>query len=114
LVRDYYVYILCNEHRTLYIGVTNDLHARMFEHRNGLGDSFTRRYGIDRLVYMETTKYVTEAIAREKQLKGWLRWGKVALIESVNPGWEDLAASWFALNEADESVREEGPWQPRL
>jgi putative endonuclease len=104
-VRDYYVYILCNAHRSLYVGVTNDLHARVYEHRNGVGDSFTRRYGIDRLVYAESTKYVTEAIAREKQLKGWLRWRKVALIESVNPGWEDLAAAWFEPQDADPSLR---------
>ena len=107
-MRDYYVYILCNTYRTLYVGVTNDLHARLHEHRNAAGHSFTRKYGIDRLVYVESTKYVTEAIAREKQLKGWLRWRKIALIESVNPGWEDLAASWFEPQETNGSLRDVG------
>jgi putative endonuclease len=104
-MRDYWVYILANIHRTLYIGVTGDLQARMFEHKNALSPGFTARYGIDRLVYCESTSDVHEALAREKQLKGWIRRRKVALIESVNPGWEDLAAAWFEAGVADPSLR---------
>jgi putative endonuclease len=84
-MREYWVYILGNLHRTLYIGVTSDLHARLFEHKNALTDGFTARYGIDQLVYCESTADIQEALAREKQLKGWLRRRKIALIESGNP-----------------------------
>jgi putative endonuclease len=94
-VRDYYVYILCNMHHTLYIGVTNDLHARVYQHKNAVVDGFTAKYAIDTLVYFESTNDVNEAIAREKQLKGWARRKKVALIERDNPGWKDPSALWF-------------------
>ena len=94
-MRNYYVYVLCNIHHTLYIGVTNDLYARVYQHKNAVVDGFTAKYAIDLLVYFETTNDVNEAIAREKQLKGWSRRKKVALIERDNPGWMDLAASWF-------------------
>ncbi len=83
--RTYYVYILSNVHRTLYTGVTNDLARRLHEHKHGLVPGFTSRYGIDRLVYFETTSDVGAAIEREKQIKGWLRAKKLALIESANP-----------------------------
>jgi len=85
-VREYYVYIMCNAYRTLYIGVTGDLFARVYEHNNAVVDGFTARYGIDRLVYFESTNDVTEAIEREKRLKRWVRRKKVALIERDNPG----------------------------
>ncbi len=88
--RLYAVYIATNASRTLYTGVTNDLQRRMFEHREGKAPGFTQQYRIRRLVYFETTPDVQAAIAREKQIKGWLRTKKIALIESVNPGWEDL------------------------
>jgi putative endonuclease len=90
--RTYYVYILANKSRTLYVGVTNNLERRVYEHKHNLVAGFTSRYRIDRLVYFEETGDVQAAIAREKQLKGWLRAKKVALIESVNPTWEDLSA----------------------
>ncbi len=77
----YFVYILSNKSRTLYIGVTNKLFFRMEQHRNGDFDGFTKRYKIYRLVYFERFQYINNAIAREKQLKGWLRMRKVALIE---------------------------------
>jgi putative endonuclease len=93
--REYWVYILANMHHTLYIGVTNDLQARVFEHKDHVNSGFTSKYGIDMLVYFESTNDVREALAREKQLKGWLRAKKLALIESVNPHWEDLSAGWF-------------------
>jgi putative endonuclease len=104
-MREYWVYILANIHRTLYIGVTSDLQARVYEHKNALVPGFTSKYGIDRLVYCETTSDVDAALSREKQLKGWLRAKKIALIESVNPHWEDLAAEWFTAGVADPSLR---------
>ncbi len=91
----YYVYIMTNLARTLYVGVTNDLQRRVYEHKNGLMEGFTKRYGLTRLVHYEETNDVLAAIAREKQIKGWLRSRKVALIESANPDWNDLSEGWF-------------------
>ena len=89
---DYYVYILANTTNVaLYIGVTNDLIRRVYEHRtNADSKSHTARYGIHKLVYYEETTDVRSAIEREKQLKGWNRARKNKLIESRNPGWEDM------------------------
>jgi putative endonuclease len=89
----YYVYILANCHRTLYTGVTGHLARRLFEHRSRLS-AFTARYAINRLVYVESTEDVRAAIRREKEIKGWVRRKKIALIESVNPGWKDLSEGW--------------------
>jgi putative endonuclease len=86
----YFVYILSNKSRKLYIGVTNGLFFRVEQHRNGVHDGFTKKYKIHRLVYFERFQYINNAIAREKQLKGWLRERKVALIEEQNPTWEDI------------------------
>ena len=88
----YYVYILTNSHNTvLYIGVTNDLRKRVYEHRNHLDKgSFTAQYNIEKLVYFEVSSDVKAAIEREKQLKGWNRKRKNKLIESKNPNWDDL------------------------
>jgi putative endonuclease len=86
----YYVYILSNKSRTLYVGVTNKLLFRVEQHRNGEFEGFTKRYNIHRLVYFERFQYVQNAIAREKEIKGWLRAKKIALIEAENPTWEDL------------------------
>jgi putative endonuclease len=94
--RSYFVYILVNRSRTLYVGVTNNLERRVYEHKHNLVSGFTSRYRIERPVYFEETGDVQAAIAREKQLKGWLRAKKVALIESVNPTWEDLSAAMSA------------------
>ena len=91
----YFVYIATNHSGTLYIGVTNNLERRMFEHKNRLVSGFTSRYKINRLVYYETTDNIRSAIEREKQLKGWSRAKKVNLIESDNRGWKDLSADWF-------------------
>jgi putative endonuclease len=88
--RQYCVYIMTNRARTLYTGVTNDLRRRVHEHREKLVPGFTKRYDIDRLVYYEVTADVRSAIAREKQIKGWRREKKLSLIESMNPGWENL------------------------
>ena len=93
-MKNYYVYILSNVSRTLYVGVTNDLQRRVYEHRQKLVHGFTSKYNLTLLVYFEGTTDIQAAIAREKQLKGWLRAKKVALIESVNPKWLDLGAEW--------------------
>ncbi len=93
-VKSYFVYIITNRKRTLYIGVTNDLERRVSEHKHHLVQGFSSRYAISRLVYYEEHGDVKIAIAREKQLKGWLRAKKIALIESVNPGWRDLSRGW--------------------
>ena len=82
---------MTNRSGTLYIGMTNDLPRRIAEHKAGHGSAFTSQYNIDRLIYVEETGDVREAIAREKQLKGWSRAKKIALIESVNPEWKDLS-----------------------
>jgi putative endonuclease len=105
-VREYWVYILANIHRTLYVGVTSDLQARVFEHKSAHVPGFTAKYGIDRLVYCESASDVHEALAREKQLKGWVRRKKLALIETANLRWEDLAADWFDPGVAVVSPRE--------
>jgi putative endonuclease len=93
-VGQYYVYIMTNRSGTLYVGVTNNLRRRVWQHKQKLIEGFTRRYNITRLIYFEETPDVAAAIAREKQIKGWLRKKKVGLIESVNPGWKDLSEGW--------------------
>ena len=93
-MKNYYVYILSNEARTLYIGVTNNLERRMYEHKNKLICGFTKRYNLTKLIYYEATTDIRDAIYREKQLKGWLRSKKIALIEESNLGWDDLSLSW--------------------
>ena len=94
-MKTYHVYIMTNKSGTLYTGVTNNLEHRVHEHREGIGSSFTSRYRIDRLVYFEVCTDIRAAIAREKEIKGWLRAKKIALIESVNPHWEDLSVDWY-------------------
>ncbi|MBI4282398.1 MAG: GIY-YIG nuclease family protein [Chloroflexi bacterium] len=90
-MNQYYVYILSSYRGTLYVGMTSNLVRRLEEHRHGVGGDFTKRYTISRLVYYETTEDVLSAITREKQLKGWTRAKKAALIEASNPYWVDLA-----------------------
>ena len=90
-MNDYYVYILTNDRdKLLYIGVTNNLQRRVYEHKNGLLEGFTKDYGIHKLVYYEMCHDVKDAIKREKQLKNWRREKKIALIERMNPNWKDL------------------------
>jgi len=91
---EYYVYIMSNWSRTLYIGVTDDLIARVNQHKTKAKASFTAKYNVTDLVYCEMTGDILSAIRREKQLKGWLRAKKIALIESVNPEWRDLSLGW--------------------
>ncbi len=87
----YFVYIMTNKSGTLYTGVTNNLERRIYEHKHHLVKGFTNKYNIDKLIYFEETNDINAAISREKQIKGWLRKKKIALIESMNPGWKDLA-----------------------
>jgi len=93
-MKQYYVYIMTNKSRTLYTGVTNDLERRVQEHKQKLVPGFTTKYNIGRLVYFEPSQDIQAAIAREKQIKGWLRRKKIALIEAVNPKWTDLSIGW--------------------
>ncbi|MCL4370167.1 MAG: GIY-YIG nuclease family protein [Chloroflexi bacterium] len=93
-MKDYYVYIMSNVSRTLYVGVTNDLQRRVFEHKQKLLRGFTRKYNLTLLVYFEASPDIRAAIAREKQIKGWLQAKKLALIESANPKWLDLSTQW--------------------
>ena len=93
--RSYFVYILSNESKMLYVGVTNDLHKRVFQHKSKLIPGFTQKYNLYRLVYFEMFGDIRAAIAREKQIKGWLRSKKVALIIAKNLQWKDLAEMWF-------------------
>jgi len=92
LARQYYVYILTNNSKTLYTGVTNNLPRRIYEHKNKLVEGFTKKYNLTKLVYYEISEDVRSAIAREKQIKGWLRSKKINLIESTNPEWKDLSS----------------------
>ena len=90
-MRQYYVYILASQRNgTLYIGVTNDLIRRIYQHKNKIADGFTKKYNVDKLVYYETTENIESAILREKQLKNWHRSWKINLIQSKNPEWRDL------------------------
>jgi len=91
----YYVYILTNwNNKVMYIGVTNDLSRRLFEHKNHTVDGFTSKYNVNKLVYYESVNHPREAIEREKQLKGWVRQKKNELVESLNPDWTDLSEQW--------------------
>jgi len=86
------------KHGTLYIGVTNDLMRRVYEHRNDLVEGFTKKYGVHRLAYYEQTEDPHSAILREKRIKKWKRRWKIRLIEERNPGWEDLYEEMTGLN----------------
>ena len=89
----YYVYMLTNHNnKVMYIGVTNNLKRRLFEHQTGLVEGFTKKYHVHKLVYYETFGNINNAIEREKQLKGWTRAKKNALVETINPEWNDLSA----------------------
>jgi len=94
-MKKYYVYIVSSKSGTLYIGMTGDLKKRVYEHKHKLVEGFTKKYGVDRLVYFEETGDVSVALVREKELKGWFRKRKIALIETSNPEWKDLSEDWF-------------------
>jgi putative endonuclease len=91
--RRFFVYILANNSRTLYVGMTNDLARRVGEHASHEVPGFTQKYGVDQLVYFEEYGKAIDAIAREKEIKGWRRDKKIALIESTNPHWDDLSGA---------------------
>ena len=94
-MNSYYVYILTNwKGNVMYIGVTNDLERRLYEHKHELVEGFTKRYHVHKLVYYEETSDVRTAIEREKQLKNWARAKKNALVETMNPMWKDLSEEW--------------------
>lgn len=92
--KQYFVYVMASRSRVLYVGVTNNLQRRVQEHKSGAIEGFTKEYKVNSLVYFEETADVKLAIAREKELKGWLRAKKIALIESANSKWKDLSEGW--------------------
>jgi len=94
-MRTYCIYLMASRSRALYTGITNDLPRRVKEHKQGLADGFTKKYRIIRLVHFEEFSDVRDAIAREKEIKGWMRYRKARLVEGRNPTWEDLARDWF-------------------
>jgi len=93
-MKTYFVYVMSNKSRRLYIGITSTLITRVLQHKNKSLGGFTARYKFDMLVYYEEFSEVLEAIAREKELKGWVRDKKLRLILSENPHWADLSAEW--------------------
>src|ERR1017187_250485 len=97
----YCTYMMASRSHTLYIGVTGDLHKRVFEHKWKEHAGFSERYNCDRLVWFERYEEVANAIAREKQLKGWRREKKIVLIEKMNPAWIDLSRDWYEVEPAD-------------
>ena len=97
-MRSYWVYIMSGRTRTLYIGVTNNIERRVYEHRKKSVPGFTSKYCLDRLVYFEEHVDIREAVGREKQIKPWRREKKVALLESLNPRWRDLSRDWHLSN----------------
>jgi putative endonuclease len=90
----FYVYIMSSQSGTLYTGFSNSIYDRALQHKQGKTKGFTQKYGCNRLVYYEQFQYVRSAIAREDEIKGWSRKKKIAMIESINPKWDDLAEGW--------------------
>jgi len=93
-IKKYYVYIMSNKAHRLYTGITSTIEGRVFQHKTKALEGFTSRYNFDRLVHFEEFSDVRSAIDREKQLKGWTRARKIALIEAQNPWWHDLSEGW--------------------
>jgi putative endonuclease len=93
--RVYCAYIMASRSRTLYTGVTSDLNRRVFQHKQKTHGGFSSRYNCSRLVWFQRFSEVSAAIQREKELKGWTRAKKIALVESLNPTWDDLSAGWY-------------------
>ena len=93
-MKQYFIYIMSSDSGTLYTGVTNDLQRRVYQHKHKLVEGFTSQYDVNRLVYFESCGDIRDAIQREKQIKGWRRSKKIALIEEMNPKWEDLSIGW--------------------
>ena len=110
--REYCVYIMTDaQHTVIYWGVTNNLPRRVYEHRNGLGGTFTQQYNICKLVYYEPTESVEAALAREKQIRGGSRRKKIALINRLNPAWKDLYEEILQHQVAIKGNRALSVWQ---
>jgi putative endonuclease len=108
----YYVYILASTFQRLYTGVTSDLMSRTVQHKTGKNpDSFTAKYRIHKLVYFERFQYINDAIRREKEIKGWLRERKIALIVKHNPTWRDLSDGWGKPMEPFDETRMRPPFR---
>lgn len=103
--KSYCVYIMGSFSGTLYIGMTSNLHNRVFEHKFHRAEGFTDKYNVERLLHSESFDEVVRAINREKQLKGWRRSKKIALIESFNPHWLDLARDWYPWMKNSDEIR---------
>ena len=99
----FYVYIMASANRVIYVGVTNSLARRVWQHKFGEIEGFTKKYRATNLVHWESFDDVRNAISREKELKGWRREKKIDLIEERNPKWKDLAAGWYG--QSDEKIR---------
>ncbi len=97
--KDYYVYLLTNwNNNVIYVGVTNNLERRVYEHKHKLVKGFTEKYNINKLVYFEQTSDITSAILREKEIKKWRREKKDALVIHMNPSWNDLSLEWLKIS----------------
>ena len=94
-MKTFYIYIMSSYSGTLYVGMTNNIKRRVYQHKNHLTSGFTDKYNVDRLVYVETMSEPFSAIEREKQIKRWRREKKVKLIEKLNPDWKDLSCDWY-------------------
>jgi putative endonuclease len=107
----FFVYIMANNPKgaTIYVGITGNLVQRVWQHKNKLVLGFTSRYNLTQLMYYECFVYPDAAIAREKEIKGWRRGKKIALIESTNPGWQDLARDWQNIYKPDRANQREIP-----
>jgi putative endonuclease len=92
---NFFVYILASDSGTLYVGVTNNIERRLYEHRNNLTPGFACKYGCHKLVYIEHYSHIDSAINREKQIKRWRREKKEFLIKTINPSWKDLSCEWY-------------------
>ena len=95
-MKTYHIYLITNKNnKVLYTGITSNLERRIYEHKNKLVEGFTKTYNCTKLVHLEECNNVTDAIAREKQIKGWKRDRKNELVESINPEWNDLSEDWY-------------------
>jgi putative endonuclease len=105
--KQYYTYILTNKSGTLYVGMTNNIRKRVFQHKQKIADSFTKKYNIDQLLWYYSFRSAIEAIETEKKIKGWTRMKKIALIKKRNPEMKDLSEEWYSA--ADVLSKIEGP-----
>jgi putative endonuclease len=110
-MKQFFVYILASRSGVLYVGMTSDLLPRMAEHRQKVHPGFTERYDVDRLVYYKSAPDFWSAVAEEKKIKSWRRAKKIALIDSMNPEWRDLAAEWF---EEPASANDHRSWHEEI